>query len=61
MSRLITVAVHSTASLDIEREETEALVRMATSVAKAAEHFGVNTLGLWLRIAETRDVLERMR
>jgi hypothetical protein len=60
MTRPLTDALHSTASLDIEREHAEATVRMATSVAKASEHWGINTLGLWLRIAETREALERL-
>lgn len=60
MTRPITDAVASTVTLDVERLEAESLVRMASSVAKASEHFGVNTLGLWLRIAETRETLERL-
>lgn len=61
MTRPLTDAVASSVTLDVERLDAESLVRMATSVAKAGEHYGHNTLALWLRIAETRETIERMR
>jgi hypothetical protein len=60
MTRPITDALHSTASLDVERLEAESLVRLAMSVARASENLLGDARGLWTQIEETRGVLERM-